>query len=45
MMHIMMPKLLYSRMISDFWDVQIGARYRSEKVELNDHRKDTRRKC
>lgn len=34
-------KLLYSRMISDFWDAQIGARYRSEKVELNDHRKDT----
>ncbi|SDC79996.1 copper resistance protein B [Acinetobacter marinus] len=28
-------------MISDFWDTQIGARYRSEKVELNDHRKDT----
>ncbi|WP_180044477.1 copper resistance protein B, partial [Acinetobacter sp. YH16039] len=34
-------KLLYSRMISDFWDAQIGARYRSEKVELDDHRKDT----
>ena len=33
-------KLLYSRMISDFWDAQIGARYRSEKVELN-HQKDT----
>ena len=34
-------KILYSRMISDFWDVQAGARYRSEKVELNDHHKDT----
>ena len=34
-------KLLYSRMISDFWDAQIGARYRSEKVELDHHRKDT----
>ncbi len=34
-------KVLYSRMISDFWDAQIGARYRSEKVELDDHRKDT----
>ena len=34
-------KLLYSRMISDFWDAQIGARYRSEKVELDHHQKDT----
>lgn len=34
-------KLLYSRMISDFWDAQIGARYRSKKVELNHHQKDT----
>lgn len=34
-------KVLYSRMIADFWDAQIGARYRSEKVELDDHRKDT----
>ena len=34
-------KILYSRMISEFWDVQAGARYRSDKVELNDHRKDT----
>lgn len=34
-------KILYSRMISDFWDAQIGARYRNEKVKLNDHRKDT----
>ena len=34
-------KFLYSRMISDFWDAQIGARYRSEKVELNHHQKDT----
>ncbi|MCW8039949.1 MULTISPECIES: copper resistance protein B [Acinetobacter] len=34
-------KILYSRMISDFWDAQIGARYRSEKVELDHHRKDT----
>ena len=34
-------KILYSRMISDFWDAQIGARYRSEKVELDHHQKDT----
>lgn len=34
-------KILYSRMISDFWDAQVGARYRSEKLELDDHRKDT----
>ena len=26
-------KLLYSRMISDFWDAQVGLRYRSEKVD------------
>jgi len=26
-------KVLYSRMISDFWDVQAGARYRAKKVE------------
>lgn len=37
-------KALYSRMISDFWDVQIGARYRVEKVELDQHRKDTEEK-
>ena len=37
-------KLLYSRMISDFWDAQFGARYRSEKVELDQHRKDTEEK-
>ena len=37
-------KMLYSRMISDFWDAQIGARYRVEKVELDHHRKDTEEK-
>lgn len=37
-------KALYSRMISDFWDAQIGARYRVEKVELDHHRKDTEEK-
>ncbi|MFV5491897.1 copper resistance protein B [Acinetobacter sp. ASP199] len=34
-------KILYSRMISDFWDAQLGARYRSEKVARADHLKDT----
>lgn len=34
-------KVLYSRMISDFWDAQIGARYRSQKVELDHHVKDS----
>lgn len=34
-------KILYSRMISDFWDAQLGTRYRSEKVERADHVKDT----
>lgn len=29
-------KLLYSRMISDFWDAQMGVRYRAEEVE-RDH--------
>ncbi|MGH1400315.1 MAG: copper resistance protein B [Acinetobacter tandoii] len=37
-------KALYSRMISDFWDVQMGTRYRVEKVELDQHRKDTEEK-
>ncbi|TCB82431.1 copper resistance protein B [Acinetobacter sp. ANC 4173] len=37
-------KTLYSRMISDFWDAQIGTRYRVEKVELDQHRKDTEEK-
>lgn len=37
-------KALYSHMISDFWDAQIGARYRVEKVELDQHRKDTEEK-
>jgi len=37
-------KVLYSRMISDFWDAQIGTRYRSEKVQLDSHRKDTEEK-
>ena len=34
-------KLLYSRMISDFWDAQIGARYRSEKMKLDHGQSDT----
>jgi len=34
-------KVLYSRMISDFWDAQVGVRYRSEKVERDDHQKMT----
>lgn len=34
-------KVLYSRMISDFWDVQAGVRYRSQKVELDHHVKDS----
>ena len=34
-------KILYSRMISDFWDAQLGTRYRSEKVERDDYLKDT----
>lgn len=32
-------KVLYSRMISDFWDAQVGARYRNEVIE-RDHLKD-----
>lgn len=34
-------KLLYSRMISDFWDAQVGVQYRAEKVQLNAQYKDT----
>ncbi|MBI1453077.1 MULTISPECIES: copper resistance protein B [Acinetobacter] len=34
-------KLLYSRMISDFWDAQVGVQYRAEKVQLNAQNKDT----
>ncbi|MFC2995756.1 copper resistance protein B [Acinetobacter sichuanensis] len=34
-------KVLYSRMIADFWDVQAGVRYRSQKVELDHHVKDS----
>ena len=37
-------KVLYSRMISDFWDVQAGARYRSEKVERAQYGWDTEEK-
>ena len=37
-------KALYSRMISDFWDAQVGARYRVEKVKLNAQRSDTEEK-
>ena len=34
-------KLLYSRMISDFWDAQVGVQYRAEKVQLDAQYKDT----
>ena len=34
-------KLLYSRMISDFWDAQVGMQYRVEKVQLNAQYTDT----
>lgn len=34
-------KLLYSHMISDFWDVQVGARYRDETIKLSQNQKDT----
>ena len=37
-------KMLYSRMISDFWDAQIGARYRVEKVERDQRGTDTEEK-
>ena len=37
-------KVLYSRMISDFWDVQAGARYRAEKVEHEQQGWDTEEK-
>ncbi|OTG79806.1 copper resistance protein B [Acinetobacter sp. ANC 4648] len=37
-------KVLYSRMISDFWDAQAGVRYRYEKVELGQDRKDIEEK-
>ncbi|WP_336957650.1 copper resistance protein B [Acinetobacter johnsonii] len=37
-------KVLYSRMISDFWDIQAGARYRAEKVEHEQHGWDTEEK-
>lgn len=37
-------KALYSRMISDFWDVQVGARYRVEKIKLDAQRSDTEEK-
>ena len=37
-------KVLYSRMISDFWDAQVGVRYRFEKVDIDHHRKDTEEK-
>ncbi|WP_122902588.1 copper resistance protein B [Acinetobacter sp. B51(2017)] len=33
-------KILYSRMILDFWDAQLGTRYRSENIEGNDHHQD-----
>lgn len=34
-------KALYSRMISDFWDVQVGVRYRMEKQKQAIHITDT----
>ncbi|OTG62908.1 copper resistance protein B [Acinetobacter silvestris] len=34
-------KVLYSRMILDFWDAQAGVRYRYEKVELDHNRQDS----
>lgn len=34
-------KVLYSRMISDFWDVQAGLGYGSEKVKLDHQSRDT----
>ena len=37
-------KVLYSRMISDFWDIQAGARYRAEKVEYEQQGWDTEEK-
>ena len=37
-------KLLYSRMISDFWDAQVGTRYRIEKVKHRQHSTDTEEK-
>lgn len=37
-------KILYSRMISDFWDAQIGTRYRIEKVKHRQHFSDTEEK-
>ncbi|MFW1857937.1 copper resistance protein B [Acinetobacter defluvii] len=37
-------KMLYSRMISDFWDVQIGARYRVAKIERDQRSTDTEEK-
>ena len=37
-------KMFYSRMISDFWDAQIGARYRVEKVERDQRSTDTEEK-
>ena len=37
-------KVLYSRMISDFWDVQAGLGYRSEKVKLDHQSTDTEEK-
>lgn len=37
-------KILYSRMISDFWDTQVGTRYRIEKVKHRQHSTDTEEK-
>ncbi|AMW79285.1 copper resistance protein CopB [Acinetobacter sp. TGL-Y2] len=37
-------KILYSRMISDFWDAQVGTRYWIEKVKHRQHSTDTEEK-
>lgn len=37
-------KALYSRMISDFWDVQMGAQYRNEKLQFDYQPTDTEEK-
>ena len=37
-------KVLYSRMISDFWDAQLGVRYANEKITVAHGAKDTEEK-
>ncbi len=36
-------QVMYSRMISDFWDAQVGARYRVDQHQVTD--KTVRRCC